>query len=272
MAHESKTMWVTRVVGDGRAAFPQLRVGDEVIAEILAGRFERGEHSLLLAADELFLAAACAIGDRQALEIFEQRYFGIIKPALASMRLSRDDLADVEQLLRIRLFVAEPGQVARVVTYAGTGQLGGLVRVAAVRLGINRLRERGRIERDDEGFERIAGGVDSPGIQKLKAVHRDATKQAFVAGIASLEPRQRSLLRLTYVNSTSIDGIGQIYGVHRATAARWVVQARDTLAVAVRRRLAEDLGVAIAEIDDALPLIESQLELSLERLLKTKVA
>jgi RNA polymerase sigma-70 factor, ECF subfamily len=265
---------VSQVLLGGRTTFPTIRIADLEITPTIRQRLENDEPSQPIAdADELFLAAACAAGDRDAIAIFERRYFTVIRPALSAMALSRDELADIEQSLRIRLFVAEPrveaNEPPRVVSYAGAGQLGGLVRVAAVRLGLNRLRDRGRIESDDDGFERMISSADAPDLQHLKVVHRDAMRQAFAESIATLAPRQRTLLRMTYVSGTTIDGLAQIYGVHRGTAARWVAQARDTLGATARRLLAAKLGVAIADVDDSLPLLESQLELSLERLLKT---
>jgi RNA polymerase sigma-70 factor, ECF subfamily len=265
---------VSQVLLGGRTTFPTIRIADLEIAPTIRQRLENDEPSQPIAdADELFLAAACAAGDRDAIAIFERRYFTVIRPALSAMALSRDELADIEQSLRIRLFVAEPqveaNEPPRVVSYAGAGQLGGLVRVAAVRLGLNRLRDRGRIQSDDDGFERMISSADSPDLQQLKVVHRDAMRQAVADSIATLAPRQRTLLRMTYVSGTTIDGLAQIYGVHRGTAARWVAQARDTLGATARRLLAAKLGVAIADVDDSLPLLESQLELSLERLLKT---
>ena len=44
-----------------------------------------------------------------------------------------------------------------------------------------------------------------------------------------LDDRSKNLLRHAYVDGHGIDAIGAIYGVHRATAARWVERAREQL-------------------------------------------
>src|SRR5690606_4547847 len=133
----------------------------------------------------------------------------------------------------------------RVLAYAGQGQLGGLVRVAAVRAGLNLLRDRGRLATgaagsDDGGdeLEDIPISADNPELARLKAQHRTAFKAAFEQAIASLEPRERSLLGLAIVKGLGIDRIGAIYGVHRATAARWVTAARANLTRAIHKILA----------------------------------
>lgn len=115
------------------------------ITPLIVARLEGEEQPQALVADEVFLAAACALGDRTALGIFERTYFGVIPAALSRLSLNRDEISEVEQQLRIRLFVAEGAETPRVVAYAGQGQLGGLVRVAAVRAGLSLLRERGRL-------------------------------------------------------------------------------------------------------------------------------
>lgn len=256
---------VARILREGHAAWPELAV-PHAIHDLIQDRIE-GEAEPLVA-DEIFLACACALGDSAAVEAFERRYFALIPAVLSRLSLGPDQISEIRQILRIRLFVAEAGCVARVVAYAGRGQLGGLVRVAALRAGLNLLRDRGRLDGDD--FEDIAVAGDDPELAALKDQHRVSFKAAFEAAIRDLPARQRSLLGLTIVKRLGIDRIGVIYGVHRATAARWIVQARDDLARSVRRALGRRLGVPEADVGDVVPLVASQLELSLERLLASK--
>ncbi len=257
-----------RIVSAGRAAYPEIKIAAERVLPLIRARVD-GDDPALLASDEVFLACACASADGDAIAAFERRYFGVIAPALSRMSLSRDEIRDIEQVLRVRLFVADAGAVPRVVAYAGQGQLGALVRVAAVRAALNLLRESGRLERDADGLEELPVSSDDPELARLKAQHREVFKAAFETAVASLEPRDRSLLHLAIVKGVGIDRVGTIYGVHRATAARWIAQARGNLTRAVQKVLVERLGIAKSELDDLLPLVESQLELSLERLLRS---
>jgi len=263
---------VERILQAGRAAYPEVTAREADIAALVKKRLEGEAQPEQLAADEIYLACACALADSAAIAAFERRYFAAIPAALSRMSLGRDEIHEIEQLMRVRLFVAEPGEVARVVTYAGQGQLGGLLRVAAVRAGLNLLRDRGKLAPDaGDGLEDIPITSDDPELAKLKAQHRSAFKAAFEEAVASLAPRDRSLLGLAIVKGLGIDRIGTIYGVHRATAARWIQQARANLTKAVHRVLGQRLGVRGGELENLLPLVESQLELSLERLLKSRV-
>jgi RNA polymerase sigma-70 factor, ECF subfamily len=262
---------VERVIEEGRAAFPGLSIADDRIRPLVKRRLELADQLDVVAADEVYLACACALREPAAITAFERRYFGVIAPALSRMSLARDQITEVEQTLRVRLFVAEGNELPRVVTYAGDGQLGGLVRVAAVRAGLNVLRDSGKLETGDDGLEDLPQSADTPELSQLKAQHRAAFKAAFEDAIGSLEPRDRSLLQLSIVKGRGIDQIAAIYAVHRATAARWLTGARENLTRAVHQRLGERLAVPIHELGDLLPLVESKLELSLERLLRSRV-
>jgi RNA polymerase sigma-70 factor (ECF subfamily) len=260
---------VERILEAGRTAFPEIAIAPDVLAPLIEQRLEDEDAELV--ADEVYLACACALADRAALATFERRYFSAIPAALSRLALERDDVTDIEQQLRIRLFVTEDDGVARVVAYAGLGQLGGLVRVAAVRAGLNVLRARGRIaDGSGDGLEDFPSAGDDPALARLKAQHRSEFKAAFEESIAALDPRERTILQLAIVKGVGIDKLGAIYGVHRATAARWIASARDRLARGVHRALGARLGVAKTELADLLPLVESQLELSLERLLRSR--
>ena len=58
--------------------------------------------------------------------------------------------------------------------------------------------------------------------------------EAFWESVASLSGRERNLLRYHFLFRLSIDQIGQMYGVHRATAARWVRAVQERLSESSR--------------------------------------
>lgn len=267
----ASTRDVDGILEQGRALHPGITAAPDALARLVRERLDGEEHAGQLVADEIYLAAACALGDNAAITTFERRYFGVIPAALSRLSLGRDEIAEIEQILRVRLFVGEAGELPRVVAYAGQGQLGGLLRVAAIRAGLNLLRDRGRLAHDSaDDLEEVPVAADDPELARLKAQHRTAFKAAFEEAVGTLPPRERSLLDLSLVKGLGIDKIGAIYGVHRATAARWIASARGNLARAVHRILGARLGARDVDLDNLLPLVESQLELSLERLLRSR--
>ena len=58
-----------------------------------------------------------------------------------------------------------------------------------------------------------------------------------------------------------------MYGVHRATATRWLAQIRAQVLAETRRRLGEVLAVPARELDSVMDLVQSRLDVSLQRML-----
>ena len=102
-----------------------------------------------------------------------------------------------------------------------------------------------------------------------KQTYRAEFSASFQAALAALSARQRNFLRLKYLDGLGIDQLGALYGVHRSTAARWVVGAQEELLDGTRQRLTERLRLTRSQLDSVLRLISSQLDVSLSRLLRT---
>lgn len=178
------------------------------------------------------------------------------------------DIADIEQAVRLKLLVPEDGGPPRLVGYAGHGKLGGLVRVAAVREALTLLRRR-KTTTTEDWLEELSSPDDDPALAQLKAQHREAFKASFEEAVRRLEPREHTLLRLHLVRHQTIDQIGAVYGVHRATAARWVDAAKRSLRTLTIKVLADKFELRGPELERVISLIESRIELSIDRLLAT---
>jgi RNA polymerase sigma-70 factor, ECF subfamily len=218
-------------------------------------------------AGELHLTRACASGDARALERLEHDYFGEIDRALGRVRtgIPRDDFA---QMVRERLYVPPSGRPARIAEYAGRGDLRTWLRVTITRTLLN-LASRRPDDRqaDDALLEAMPALGDDPELELIKRRYAKELREAFAHAAASLSPRERTLLRHAMVDQLSIDAIGSIYGVHRATAARWINGARDVLQERVTRELAERLQVDRADLEHIVGLVRSRLDVSVRRCL-----
>lgn len=256
-------------IGAARKAWPAIDVPEEVFARALAtAASNRAPKSIdARAAADLWLALACVRGDNKALAALEALAFPGARAALARMGLAADTIAEVLQILREKLLVAEPGASPKLLAMAEHGDLAGVVRVAAVRTALNLRRANERTEPNDDRLLRELSPGDDPELATLKEQHREAFKKALEDALAGLDARDRNILRMHLLHGLSIDAIGAAYQVHRATAARWLSTIRDALDRETKRLLRERRGLSPAEVDSLVRLVESRIHVSFRRVL-----
>lgn len=261
--------WLDEMLARGGAAWPGLTVTRAELAEGLHAHLEmrRDERPALAALDpaEIYLACACGGGRADAILRFRSAYFTPLEPRLARMGIDPARCDDVWQEIAVRLFVPVGDQPPRILTYAGRGQLHGFIKVAATRLALDILERRHR-DTSDDWLERVPGAQSEPELHWIKQQHRAELKQEIEAAIATLTPRQRTLLRLTIVERAGIASLARTYQTHRSTVWRWIVDARAELAARVRARLAARWKISDAELATVEMMVDSQIDLSLERL------
>jgi RNA polymerase sigma-70 factor (ECF subfamily) len=213
---------------------------------------------------DLYIACACAQGDSAAIRRFEERYFRELDILWPSFRecVGPDD---ARQLLRQKLFARSDTAEPKIARFSGRGDLRGWVRVVAARM-LADLADKNRPERlvDDAFFDKLSTGVDME-LDRFKAQYGAAFKEAFRLAVETLTPRERSLLRHAYVRDASVVEIGAVYGVHGATAARWVANARQRLVHGLRKALSARLKITNAELESILRILESTVHVTLER-------
>lgn len=193
-----------------------------------------------IADEDLAWARALAAGERTALDRYERELVPVITKQLRR-RGTRDDVIDeVQQALRARLLVGD-GNGPAIAGYEGRGPLRAWVMVAAFREAV-RVRHRARREPIAEVDALGALADHSTFSTGIDEHYRDAFRCAFRSALRKLTPRDRGVLRMSAIDGMSIDEIGTLHGVHRATAARWVHHARVALARNVRRDLMMLIG------------------------------
>jgi RNA polymerase sigma-70 factor (ECF subfamily) len=222
---------------------------------------------------DVYLAIACCDGDAGALVRLDEVIARELRHAAMRLRASPDQTAEIHAELRRRLLIEDDGRRAALREYAGRGDLRGYLRVTATRAlirAINRGRREVAID-DTEFFDRMLP-IDDPELSFLRAQYREPVDAALRAALAGLAVRSRALLRYQLIDGWSIDQVGKLYGVHRATAARWIAEAREALGQAIRAELATRLQIATDEVDSIVRLVQSRVDMSLERLLVPEVS
>lgn len=250
------------------AAWPELAEDPRAFFEAVAPRLDPDAALAELAWPDLALADACLRRRPWALAAFEARHGDELAAALRAAGVPADARGEALQRLRLRLFVAEPGAEPRLVGYAGRGPLRAWLRVAAVREALMLLRAQARRDahevatEDGELFER-AVLEDDPELLLVRERSRGALREALVAALATLDQRERTLLRLSLRDRLGVEQIGALFQVHKATAARWLAAVRTKLRDAARGRLAASLGLGARELESLIRAVGSRLDLSL---------
>jgi RNA polymerase sigma-70 factor (ECF subfamily) len=211
---------------------------------------------------DLAWARALAAGERDALERYERELVPMIDHQLRRRDLADDEIAEVQQVIRTRLLVGD-GDGPAITAYEGRGSLRSWVLVSALREAV-RTRHRGVREPtlDDETLIDLADR-DLPATSPEKERYRGAFREAFRGALAALSARDRVLLRMHAIDGLSIDQIGALQGVHRATAARWIESARESVSRGVRREIMKQLGMDPFEADELLRWVQSRIDITL---------
>ncbi|MEZ4402354.1 MAG: hypothetical protein R3B06_20180 [Kofleriaceae bacterium] len=241
-----------------RAAWPRLTGADAALGLALAPAVTElpvlpAEH-----AAEVLLAWACVLGDRDALAELERTS---VAPAGAHLR-ARGITATVAdeaiQEARLRLLVRTPTRPPGLLGYRGRGSLAGFVRTTAARLALDLVPARAE-DVDAELGELVAATEPDPGLAYLRTHYADALHLALGAAWGQLPRHDRFVLGLALHHRLGLDEIAQIYGAHRATAARKLASARAAFLASTRAALRDRLAVGDPTVDSILRIVTTSL-------------
>jgi RNA polymerase sigma-70 factor (ECF subfamily) len=255
-----------RIITNGRVAYPEIAIADELVAKHVAGRAPEDEGMPEHDAD-MYLAIALAAQDAAALRVFEEKLVPHVDQALRRLRLPPNTKDEVRQTVRFDLLVGSDGS-PRIADYAGRGELAGWLRVTATRKALTLLRKNNREDSLDEMLlDHFPDAAANPGQEHLRTKYTGELKRAIHEAFASLEVRQRNILRQHILDELTIDDLARLYRAHRATCARWLADARAELGKNTRKRLISTLGIDREEVESLLRFLDSDIELSISRIL-----
>jgi RNA polymerase sigma-70 factor, ECF subfamily len=258
-----------QLVSDARQAWPKLELDLSNLAKFVGERLAGADlvSALLTApAADLVLAGACTALEPTAQAAFDA-LLAEVNAAGASTGASKDQVEEAKQLLRVQLLVPKDGKPPQIAGYRGKGSLRGWLRITATRELIRLKKKHAREEPTLKGFSKLGADGD-PVLENLKAEYRAEFASALRQAITDLSAEDRTLLRQQIADGMSIDEVGAAFGVHRATAARWLNRARGALVSATHRRLAERLKLPVDEVESVIRMVQSKLDASVVRYLR----
>jgi len=216
-------------------------------------------------AADIYLCCACALQDPVAQQIFEREAEQVVRGAVTRVCHDGEFVRETLQELWKKL-LAGPG--SKVTEYSARGPLQAWLRIAAARLAIDRRRAKQVVEgRETDLGDAMADQDFGPESTLTRVRFCEPFREALRNAIAELPKKERNLLRMHIQGRCSIDQIGRAYGVHRATAARWLEQAKARIVQAVRTRLdAAGTRLTDSEFQSVARVVGGELELGLSAL------
>lgn len=261
----------------GKTAWPSLAVPMPLFVQHLAERTRQAASWADLSAElgglsvtGLYLACACTHGIGDALQRFDQAVIQRIPAFLSSLRVTNAFAEDVQQEVRRKLLVAVDDSPPGIAAYSGRGELANWVRAVAVRTALSIRRNKNeQNERDDGSIaERMAEYSADPVMESMKRRYGPVFKRVMQQIIAGLPAESRTLLRMYYVDGVPTTQLGVLFGLNQSSMSRKLIGIRGEMFQAAKRQLKGELRLSDTAFEEISALVQSQLDLSLSRILK----
>jgi RNA polymerase sigma-70 factor (ECF subfamily) len=171
---------------------------------------------------------------------------------------------DLQQDLRMQI-LADPAR--GIGSYRGEGPLGAWVHVCAVRAALAIKRASDNRVDTVKALDDLVARDANPELLVAKTQHRDAFRAALAECFAALSAREKTLLKMHFIDEMSIDEMGVLLRVHRATVARWLVAIRHRVLEQVCAKVMLRIEASASEMRSLIRLVRSDVSLSLDRVL-----
>jgi RNA polymerase sigma-70 factor (ECF subfamily) len=255
-----------RYVDAACSQWPELHLPEGHFVAYVLERSTEFELPPLEHAGDMLLACACALGSAPAIGALQRRCDPAIARVLSRRKASSALADDTRQGVYERLLVSGDQRPPRIADYRGVGRLEGWIATAVANELMTQRRAATRRREDSMSAGAMARAVPlDPELELLRASYKEEFERAIVSAVRELSDRDRTLLRLHLGERLSIDTLGGMYGVNRATAARWLVAARRSLFEQAKTIICARLGLNSNEYESVGAALQSQLHVSLLR-------
>ncbi len=249
---------VAESLAEARRAWPRVDVDDAQFAAFLATK----PASQAIRISDLFIVCAAAAHHPEAARSLEESFGPYLRKALSGLRLTPSQIDDVLQSTWRDVLAGESPRIAQ---YDGTGDLKAWLRVAATRIGLRVLKKSKRDAPESEAGEIAERAAADPELMLLKAKYGAHFHEAVKIAIDAMPRADAMLLRQHTIDGLGIDELAKLYDVHRATAARRLASARESLARAIREEFKRCARLDDSECESVLRLVQSSLDVTLRR-------
>ena len=225
---------------------------------------------------ELYLTTACACGIDVAWNIFHSQYRGtILKTAMRSASNASEGQEIADSFLSELFLPSQTGSSEgekKIGQYSGIGSLEGWIKVVIARQSIDRIRAQKRqvpiddLEVEPPSLDQSAR-TDSRILEHDKQRALQMVSSGLTEALRHLEPQQKIILQLYYLQQVTLKEIGAFLKVHESTASRTIDRLKTQLLAAVSDHLQEKFKIKKREVRHLIGLARSRIELDLKQIL-----
>lgn len=227
-----------------------------------------------LSAQELCFAIACAQADETAWNEFMQEYRGFLQAVahqLTKNETQAEELVETAWSELYGLREVNGKRISKFSAYSGKGSLKGWLRAVLFQLSVDRHRRQSRYVQTEEekDFERLAQPINHASQENPSIAERYqiATHKALEMAITSLEPRTKLILNYYYYDNLTLKQIGQIFGVHEATASRWLQKIQQDIRQTAEKFLKQEYKFNNIQIKECLEYAADNADIDIKNLL-----
>lgn len=250
----------------GRKSYPRLSLDEEAFGRFVARCVDDKSFRSLdaLAAEDLYLACACAEGARGAAAAFEAEFAKVIRRAVSRPVPKAEDRDDAEQRALQHLLIGTPGAGPAIAKYVGHVPLATWIPVVAIRIAISLRRTESAEHR-----LRAKAGAEAIGVSPEHIYIREELRQAVEPAVADalgrLADRDRLILRLFLVSGLTLRAIGDSLGLSQPAVSKRLAKTRAALLKDVRTAVKESLHISEDEFSSILRVVASQLDVNVSK-------
>jgi len=261
---------------EAKKTWPRMSTEDSLFMGYLAQRIPEDSDPMealqSLFINDLYLAAGTVQGDLGALDAFNEHYRGAVFRSAQRVEKQGIQADDATQELMEYLLLPRGERPPALALYSGQGPLLAYVRVSSLRRALKMLKKENKLP-SEGGLERVmelADADDDPELAVLKHTYRGEFKDAFHQALAALDSGERNLLRYHYLTDLNTRQIGKLLNLHQSNVVRRLATVRASLQVQTRENLMSKLDLGASKFQSIMMLVQSQLDLSIERMLETQ--
>lgn len=162
-----------------------------------------------------------------------------------------EDAAQAAVTLLLQRGPEDPG------AYRGRGSLLGWLCVVAMR---DAKRDHPPLDHEDDAHFALSAFTAQHELDYMRRLYGPQVEQCLTVAFGELDARERNLLRFQIVEGLNVRQIGTFYGVHHATAARWLEAVRKRLFSRTRDLMKSSFALDSSEFTSVIRLLRSDLE------------